>query len=136
MVLTAMRHADFFWAAIFLAPVCVLVWVAIVKNYLDRLNKYTVTVPATVTDVQVYRYSRSRYYRVTYLVEYEGHDYELTDVGNSAPFSQRVGSFCQVRIDPEELTDCFVPRIYMIKMIMLVPILLLLTASAFSGLAI
>ena len=130
----AFRHEDFFWAAIFLAPVCVLLWIAIVKNYLDRFSKYTVSVPATVIDVQAKRYNRSKNYHITYLAEYEGHEYELTDVGKSALFPQRIGSVCQVRIDPEELTDCFIPRVYWIKMIMLLPIMLLITIAAFSGL--
>ena len=111
-----------------------LLWIALIKNDLDRLNKYTVSVPATVIDVQAKRCNRAKNYHITYLAEYEGHEYELTDVSNYAPLPQRIGSVCQVRIDPEELTDCFVPRFYRIKINMLLPVLLLLTIAAFSGL--
>ena len=124
---------DFFWAAIFLAPSCVLIWIGAVVHLLGRWNKYTVPVEAEVTRFDTVSVSRGCAYRVYYMFYYDGRTLELPDVStqNRRPV---IGQQRIVRIDPDTKQDIFDQGMYWKQAWAPLLVLLFLTVAAFTGL--
>ena len=133
LVLRAAAHRDFFWAAVFLAPSCLLVLGLVFRHGMQRFRQYSVTVEAEITDVERRRSGRSWQYRPVYSFFYQGESRLLPDVSWSAirvqPGTQRM-----VRIDPLSLHDVFDPVTYRKLMLILMPLLLFVTTAALYGL--
>ncbi len=133
------QHQMFFYAAVFLAPSCLLILILVVLQGCRYFQTYTEEVEAEITEIeQKPNGNGGSVYLPYYRFSFGGREYTAPDAGSAGILWMIPprGGFCRIRINPEEPERAvFVPETYKRKLLVGVPWLFLLTAAAFWGLS-